>query len=179
MEIIPILVVVDCASILANFQGGSMTAPTYVGGTGKNGPYLYMMAKDSFVINDRALSRLKVQARKGQHLRWSIGCLGQGALYDVVLSEVEASSDKVISTPECGKMTDYLFMGCGDTHAKPFKFTNYFIEAKVLSVKGEPVEYSISFQILGQDGKDLGFFYWKPIMVVDSQHKSEVEQLPL
>lgn len=170
MATIPVLTIIDCASVLANFTGGSSSSnATYLGAWGTANPYVYMLAQDSYVVSDQAQSELTIKANVGDQVQWSISCIGQGTQYNTILSKVSPGTNGGgISTPECLPLTVNLYVGCGSANSTPVTFTSYCIGATVLNVNSGQVQYTVTFQIVDQTGKSWGYFYWDPFINVNN-----------
>lgn len=168
---IDILTVVDAASIEAAVaagtlsSGGTITSPVSLGAWSQSDAYIYMITQTAFVVNEEAQSELSVKANVGDAVRWMITCPGGGTSYNVVLMGMNFNPSTAIS-PFSLPLNLNLYVGSPTVPVKPVAFTDYSYEG-VVTATGS-IQYTITFQLLDNNGNNLGFYFWDPFIVVSN-----------
>jgi hypothetical protein len=161
METINILLVVDCASILANETPGTASQPTPLDQC-ENDPNIWLMTAKSFCMNEQAKPELVPTSAPWQTVIWSGTCLANGTLYNVILQDIEPLQKGVVTPPVAVEIALAMYDAAPGEEAEEQSLQQYVFVSTVLNVKSGAIQYDICFSIVDTEGNTEGYYCWSP-----------------
>ena len=179
-NVINILTVIDVETILAkNVTPGTAENPTSLGAWTSSDAYVYMITAKGFIDTDskgRAGSELTIDAEVNDVIRWELTCPGSGLNHDAIIANVKIGSENVpnaITKPEGKVVNRHVYVEAGSPGYQVIQQTDFV--ATIL--KEAYIQYTITFQIMDNKGKSLGFYFWDPfIKVLDTNAYEQAKE---
>jgi nematocidal protein AidA len=166
LSTIPVLCVIDSASIIANVKPGTASNPASLGSWSQSDAYVYMITNSAFVANEQAQSELTVNAQVGQSIQWTITSIDNGLEYNCILQSVNPNSTTAITAPVSLPLVVNLWVGAPNSAPVAVSYKDFVLQATVLNTSLPSIQYYIVFQILDTNGNNLGYYQWDPFIQV-------------
>lgn len=169
MAQIDILVVVDAQTLAETKPGGSAGSPINLGAWSTSDAYVYMIAKNSYVISQQAKSELNVSANSGDIIRWTITSPTRGQTYNTLLYGFTTDSPDSLTPPQMLDVTLNLYMpeNVNDPTGprKKVRYEDYLWQAVILK-PGVKITYHWSFMVIDNNNNVKGYYNWDPFITV-------------
>ncbi|WP_075341663.1 AidA/PixA family protein [Tenacibaculum agarivorans] len=168
---INILSVIDVETILSSgITRGTKEVPTLLGSWGQSDSYVYMITAQGFVDSNsttRAGSELTIDANVGDTIQWELTCPGSGLQFNAIISGIGVNSNShSLSTPAATLTTRHIYTEAGKPGYQIVQQTDFVSSV----VANGTAQYTVTFQIMSNEGVSLGYYYWDPfVKVLDSE----------
>lgn len=175
-QVIQILTVIDCKSILENssIPPGTIGNETSIGSWGTSGQYVFMISSGDYCLSSnpdegQGTSELDVNADSGDVVQWTVTDPSSGQAYSPVLYGLEADHPEALSPPVMRAVKLNVWQPLNTSAPTgPFQavpYPDYVWESMILTPNVQ-IQYSWKFVILDNHGNIKGAYSWDPFITV-------------
>jgi hypothetical protein len=151
-------------------KAGSQDNPQSLGAWSSSDKYIYMIAKNSYVVSDQAQSELRIQVTSGTNINWYMGTFDNNTSYTPILYKGVFNPSDGITPIQYVSMQTIQYLPPGtDPLATLQGYTSQVFNADARITKiGQTIQYTFSFKLVDNNkgGRVVGYFSWDPFINV-------------
>lgn len=170
---IDILIAIDAQTLVEKWPGHSPDNPHALGSFDSAKPYVFMIAKQSFVAPAKATSEggpeLTIRANSGDQIRWSITSPGAGLDNNLILYGFHSSNTAALSPPLMMhiSLNEYQPADTNNpTGARTPVLSTDYIWVTTVAEPNVTLTYNWRFMVVGRDNTIQGCYSWDPTIII-------------
>lgn len=164
-----ILSVIDCKSILAKVQPGTIGNEASIGSNNTSDQFVFMIGSGDFLASDQGKSELNVNVHSGDIIQWTVTDPTSGQEFSPVLYGFSTGNAAALTPPQMISETLNVSQPQNvQSPTGPFHNVSYpdYVWQSTIVQPGVNVQYSWKFVILDNDGNNRGAYTWDPFISV-------------